>query len=96
MQVFASESERLAFLLEAEAGLYPVPLSALGIAEVDDGQTQAKEHPNTAPISFIYGDKKKGGFSILLVFGPAIPRSFQEEFTKFPVALFSRRRFSLS
>ena len=61
MQVFASESERLAFLLEAEAGLYPVPLSALGIAEVDDGQTQAKEHPNTAPIPlYLWGQKVEG------------------------------------
>ena len=47
MQVFATESERLAFLLEAEAGLYPMPLSVLGIADDADGQSQAdaEDHP---------------------------------------------------
>ena len=49
MQVFATESERLAFLLEAEAGLYPMPLSALGISDAAGAdsrpQADAEEHP---------------------------------------------------
>ncbi len=57
MQVFATEQDRLAFLLEAEAGLYPTVLMATGASPEDKDKGEAPD-PHKYRTNYI-GSKQK-------------------------------------